>query len=416
MISDKNSQLSIIGENIILNKNGGASALFMMPGFNYSCKKVEVIDAHINRLYDVFNSLSKNNPHLSFCIGTLEIPITKNETTEIIKNVASKWTDKDITINDRVKNGCYHVITLEIFLDDENVVQSLDFMDIVKSYVSDFFSAISPYSTRNYDRLFNIEKDYNIILSSNNIERATKDITFRYIVKQIFPGYSFPINMKNIQYNIILKNIYQFYQFKMGYFVTKNDYVSLFNLKPKDVYSSIVGYEDFLQVNDTNKFDISGDNVKIFVRLCDKESIRLKLKRQSSDIGFEVETAVESDENNDVNSDISKMQLINKVLARLDKECACEGRVVKIISAESKEDLDKRKKELTVNMLNKQVSIIPFLNQKDAYFDYFINRRPRKYNLMSDFRYLLASKIDNFTIVGDFDVNGGFSSKIGEVL
>lgn len=401
MISKNTSSTKIIGENI-LTTGRISSAFYVMPGFSYSLKKIEDIDAHIDKIYQMFTVLIKKSPNLSFCLYKLDVPFTKEEISTNLKRIISKWSDKGIRFEERIKGGTYSVILLEIFLEDERN-ESTSVNNLLKEQMSTLFSGFGGIST-NYERLFEIENEYMKMLSVFDVYRASRDLVFRYLLKQIFPGYSFNIDIKNLEYNTLLGNIDQYFNFRMGYFMTQNDYVSSFGLKPRDVYSCIINFDDFPVIDDSYSFILPNDNTKIFVKTSDQGKLELALKHKRSDLDYNLDKAIKAN-TKDNDKEIDKLDLVSAAIQRIkDGEIGCEARIVMTLSADSKKELDEKKTEFISAMLgNKEITTYSFLDQEKAFKEYYINRRPTEYNLMCDLRYMLSAKIDNFVSVGDFD-------------
>jgi hypothetical protein len=416
MISKNTSNLKIIGENIILGKNT-TSAIFIMPGFAYSLKKNEDIKEHTEKMYQMFTVLAKRSPKIGFCLSKLEIPLTAEETKKAIQAISNHWSDKGIRFEDRVKAGKYYLTILEIFLDEEKDESSLDAKDLFKNQVGTMFSAMSTDPSRDLEKIFEVEDEYAKILSVFDIYRASNDIVFRYLLKQYFPGYAFNINLKELRYNSLLNNIDQFFQFKMGYFVTQNDFVSCLKLNPRDIYTSIMSFEEFPIVEGVTSFMIPNDNTKIFIKVADSKKLELQLKRKRADLDYDMEKAMAA-ETTDLESELDKRDLMSMVITRIkDGELGCDCRIVKTISADSKKELDRKKTQFMSAMLNKNVTCYPFLDQSKAFKEYYVNRRPTEYNLMADLKYMLAAKIDNFSNVGDFDSKNDIGLlRIGETV
>lgn len=414
MISITRNKTKIIGENILVSGRN-ASAFFIMPGYSYSLKKIEDIDMHIDKLFQMFSVLIKKSPNLAFCLYKLDVPFTQNELTYNLRKIVSKWSDQDICFKERIKSGSYSVIVLEIFLDEEKK-ENTSIKEMVNEQMSSMFMGFGGIDT-NYEHLFEIESEYMKILSVFDVFRASRDIVFRYMLRQIFPGYSFNVDVKGIEYNAMLSNIDQFFNFKMGYFVTKNDYVAHFGIKARDVYSSIINFEKFPVIDESYGFILPNENTKIFVKIADQKKLEVSLKRKSADFNYTLEKAVKAG-TTDLDKDLDDIDLITAVISRIkDGETGCESRIIKIISADSKKDLDTKKTEFISQMLGREISTYSFLDQEKAFKEYFITRRPSSYNMMCDLRYMLSAKIDNFISVGDFDSKDNIGlTRIGETF
>lgn len=415
MISSSTNKLKILGDNILTNGRN-SSAFYILPGFSYELKKVGDINSHIDKMYQMFSVLIKKSPLLSFSLSKLDIPFTKKEIEDNLKNIVKKWSDKGICFEERIKGGSFSIILLEIFIEQE---KKDDNVNIKKSFqqIKNNILANTGGISMDYSRLFEVENEFAKMLSVFDVYRATRDIVFRYYLKGIFPGYSFNIDLKGMEYNGILNNADQFFNFKMGYFITRNDYMSAFGIKPREIYSSILCFDEFPIVDETYSFIIPNDNVRIFVKTSDQKKLELSLRRKKADFDFTLEKAVKA-ETTDIDGDLDKIDLITEVISRIKEgEIGCEARVVKIISADSKKALDDKKTEFISAMLGRNISCYSFLDQQKAFTEYFNNRRPLSYNLMCDLRYMMSCKVDNFISVGDFDSKDNIGlTRIGETF
>ena len=415
MISTSTSKLKIIGENILTNGKV-SSAFYVMPGFSYELKKIRDINSHIDKIYQMFSVLCKKNPMLSFCLSKLDVPLTKKEIETNLKRVVSKWSDKGICFEERIKGGSFSLILLEIFIEEEKKDENINLKKSLIQIKNNIMANTGGISM-DYERLFEVENEYMKMLSVFDVFRASRDLIFRFYLKNIFPGYSFNNDLKNMEYNGILNNIDQFFNFKMGYFVTKNDFMSNFGIKPREIYNSILCFDEFPIVDETYSFILPNDNMRIFVKTSDQKKLELSLKRKKADFDFNLEKAIKA-ETTDIEGDLDKIDLITEVITRIKEgEIGCEAKVIKIISADSKKELDDKKTEFISAMLGRNISCYSFLDQEKAFKECFINRRPINFNLMCDLRYMVSCKIDNFISVGDFDSKNNIGlTRIGETF
>lgn len=415
MIGTNTGKVKIIGENIITNGKQ-SSAFYVMPGFSYELKKIDDINSHIDKIYQMFSVLYKKNPMMSFCLSKLDVPFTKREIEGNLKRVVTKWSDKGIRFEDRIKGGSFSLILLEIFLDGEKQDQDIDIKKSLQRIRDNVIAQTGGVST-DYSHLFELENEFSKMLSVFDVYRASRDLIFRFYLKNIFPGYSFNIDLKNIEYNGIMNNMDQFFNFKMGYFITKNDYMSAFGIKPREIYSSILCFDEFPIVDETYSFILPNDNMRIFVKTSDQKKLELALKRKKADFDFTLEKATKAG-TTDIEGDLDKIDLITEVITRIKEgEIGCEAKVVKIISADSKKELDDKKTEFISAMLGRNIACYAFLDQEKAFKECFVERRPQSWNLMCDMRYMMSCKIDNFISVGDFDSKDNIGlTRIGETF
>lgn len=400
MIKQTKLKQRIIGENIIVN-NGRVSFLYSVPSFDYGNKKLKDIENHIERLYSLISILNSKTPGLEFCLSNLQIPLTQMELRrDLIKNVQkwmSPYSEREIKFIDRIQTGCYTLFILEIFVDlDKNTDQTIT--EIAKGLVNSIENSIN--NSLDLDRIFKKETEYSNILRNFSCGRTTQYITFRYLLQNYFPGIYFTTtSFDNIKYNTILNSIYQEYEFKMEEFYTDNNFSLIFGIKPKKKYCSILQYTDLPIVKENTILNFIPDGLRVFVRIPDQKEILLSMKRQRADLQYSVENA-----DTDISNEIETNKLYNTVINRLkDGILGCEVSIVQLVVANTREELIKERTDIIVNMLDNDITCRPVLDQFKAVKTYFINRKIESYDMMSDLRYALSLKLDNFTSIGDFD-------------
>lgn len=414
MIKQTKTHNRIVGENIIVNGNR-ASFLYTIPSFKYSNKKIDDVERHIDKLYSIIQILNSKTPGLQFCLSNVQIPITigeiKRDLVDNIRKWKKEYSEKEIKFIERINTGCYTLFILEIFADVSSD-SDLTIGETVKSFISSIENGIN--KTINLDIIFGKEKDYENILHNFGCGRCTQYMTFRYLLNNYFPGiYFHTTDFSTIKYNTVLNSIYQEYSFKMEQFCSHNNFISIFGLKPKTKYCSILQYTDLPIVKENTMLSFIPDNLRVYVRIPDQKKVVLSMKRQREDLAYSVEGT-----STDISNEIDTARLYNSVINRLkDGVLGCECTIVQLVEADSEEDLKKKRTDIVINMMKNEVIARPFLNQYKALKTYFIDRNVVEYDLMSDLKYALSLKIDNFATIGDFDSKHGIGlMKIGEEI
>lgn len=413
MIKQTKTKQKIIGENIIIN-GGRVSFLYAVPAYNYVGRKVEEIENHIEKLYSIIEILNNKTPGLSFCLSNLQIPMTISELKEdLLKNIR-KWKpeyrDDELKYIERINVGCYTLFVLEIFA-DFSANSDLSIKETVESFLKTIENSIS--QSVDLDMIFRKEREYENILHNFGCGRLTQYTTFRYLLMNYFPGiYFYNTSFSHMKYNTVLNSIYQEYSFKMEEFESYNNFITIFGLKPKTKYCSILQYTDFPTVTSDYGIALLPDNLKIFVKVPDQKKILMQMKRQRQDLAYMVKDTKDAD----ISHEINTAQLFNTVINRLKEGIlGCEMSVVQLVEADSKEELLKKRTDIIVNALNSDTIARPFLDQYKALKTFFIDRGVIDYEMMSDLRYALSLRLDSSISIGDFDSKDGIGlMRIGE--
>ena len=406
--STRDKKLSIY-KNIFIN-NDSIIAYYVLYPFNYSTMDSSSAENHVNKLYNVISNLHSALGNIKISIFKLKNIISKEESIRsIVKTVqmySKDYNDMPEEHKKYIKNITRDFSILAVSIDVKNNfdIENQNLKEIIKTTIDNFvrenFSA----------KIANVDEE---ALSRQNVR--IKNILIRYAVpanpklvmniyiNSLFPSYNLIYNDYFVRNSdAILAGVKQDVTPYLGWFEMSNSGISEFGGTARTTYGSVLTILEFPEAINSQNFNISNPGLCVNMNLLSKENAILKFKRMRADVKQEDEEA--SDAEND-DSDINEnLTLVQRAIKQILK-----GRIVAevdaniLVIADTKEELDKKKKYI-ISLLS-DVNIVCSIasNQAKSFVDSFVKHKPKQYFHIMDLQYALSFQLDSGVLVGDQD-------------
>lgn len=406
--SIKDNKLSIF-KNIFIN-NGSVTAYYVLYPYNYNIMDLSSAGRHIERLYNVLSNLHSSLGEVKLSMFKLKNIISREETiASIIKTV--KMYDKDYTdLPDEwkqyIKNISRDFSILAINIDVKNNfdIENQDLKSIIKSILDNFVKENFSMNTVNVDeeavasqniRIHNILQRYAV--------PANPKLVMNIYVNSLFPSYNLVYNDYLINNSSpILGSIKQEIIPHLGWFEMSNSGIVGFGGTPRTTYGSVLTILEFPEQIRSENFNINMPGLHVNMHLLPKDKALLKFKRMRADVSQESEEAeIANTSDSDVDEDLSLVQRAIKYIRK--GRIATEVDANILVVADTKEELDRKKKHIisVLSDINVVCSIAD--NQAKTFINSFVKNKPTNYYHIMDLQYALSFQLDDGLLVGDQD-------------
>ena len=407
-IKQKQNRIALF-KNILIN-NDTITAYYILTPYNYSVMSSNSAENHIQKIYNTIDTLYKSYGEIKFSMFKLNNIISKQETIDqIIKTVRvykKDYSDFPDEYKQFIKNITRDYTILAVNIDIKNTIdienQSLKgiIKDSIDSFVNTNFSlkqtkvneeAISKQNTK----IKNILQRFAI--------PASEKLVMNIFVNSIFPSYNLIYNGYLLDHKVeILNNIKQEIIPHLGWFEMSNSGIEDFGATARTTYGSILTILEFPEAIETGSFNIYFKGLKVCINLMPKEKAIVKFKRMRAEILEEQEDSGDAgDRDSDINTQAELVQAAIDDLRR-GRVCA-EVDTNILILADSKEELDKKKKNVMSVFKDAHIIATIAQDQGKTFIDSFIKNKPASYYHLMDLEYALSFQIDQGVSIGDYD-------------
>lgn len=406
--SIKENKISIF-KNMLIN-NDTVTAYYVLYPYNYNVMDLNSAERHVDRLYNVLANLHSSLGEVKLSMFKLKNIISREETiASIVKTVKmykKDYQDFPEEYKKYIKNISRDFSILAINIDVKNTfdIENQDLKSIIKNSLDNFVKENFSMNVVNIDEEAIASQNLRI---RNILQRyavpANEKLVMNIYVNSVFPSYNLVYNDYLVNNsNPILCGIKQEIIPHLGWFEMSNSGIVGFGGTPRTTYGSILTILEFPEAIKSENFNINMPGLHVNMYLLPKDKALLKFKRMRADVQQESEEAdyaMTSD--SDVDEDLS---LVQRAIKNIRKgRVAAEVDANILVTADSKEELDKKKKHIisVLSDINVVCSIAD--NQAKNFVNSFIKHKPTTYYHVMDLQYALSFQLDDGVLIGDQD-------------
>jgi hypothetical protein len=406
------NRLSVFN-NMFIN-NGVITAYYVLFPYNYGVMDLSSAELHVNRLYTAINTLYSSVGEIKMSMFRLKSMVSKEETIQQIVNTVKIYREDYTSFPEEyrkyIKNIAkdFTILAIDIDIKDSVDIETQSALNIIKSKIDHFVQQNFSMTATSID-----EKAVDIQNTrfKNSLQRyavpASPKLVMNIYVNSLFPSY-------NIVYNEyltskaapILSGIQQEFVPHLGWFEMSNSGIVSFGAKPRVTYGSVLSVLQFPDAIMSESFNIFTPGLHVNMHLLPKDKAMLKFKRLRADVYQEEDEAADAKTNDsDIGDDATSVDRAlhsirqGRIMTQVDANI--------LVIANSKEDLDVKKKH-TISVLS-DLNVVCSIagNQAKTYVNSFVKNRPSEYFHVMDLQYALSFQLDDGVNVGDADSKYG---------
>lgn len=406
----KNNRVSI-HKNLLINGNN-ITAYYVVFPYNYGVLDLPSAERHISKLYNAFSNLYSSFGEVKMSMFKLKNIISKEETidsiTKTIKMYSKTYESFPKEYERFIKNiqRNFTILAIDIDVKHNYDIETQNLKTVIKSLFDNFIQTNFSASQLDIDLDALTMQNKRI---QNSLQRyavpANEKLVMNIFVNSVFPSYNLVYNDYMIDHNsTILSNIKQEIIPHLGWFEMTNSGISDFGATPRTTYGAMMTILEFPESIYSENFNIFCPGLKVNMNLLPKDKATLRFKRMRADVNQEMEEAVVA---NTSDSDIDEVyDLVQYALESIRK-----GRIVTevdaniLVTADTKEELDRKKKYIMSIMSDAGIVCSIAENQGKTFVNSMIKNRPalNAYYHIMDLQYALSFQVDGGTYVGDQD-------------
>lgn len=419
------NNIKIIGENILFN-NGIITAFYIIPLTNYSTASPAGIHNSVEDLTNMITNLTTNNPTLTFTIERIEKVIkAKDVLNNLIGTINIYRPDYTMppeftrNIKDDVQNYC--ILGIDIQQSTVTDVEDLTIMDTVKAVTKSMANAFAGLGNMKADpeQLLKIEE--NIYRTINNkCVRATKELVFYNYVSKVFPCYEISYDklsyVNENSFESIMGAVTQTVSDNFGWFEMHNEGIDIFGLDPVTTYGCMLDIKAFPPQISTTNFPMDYPNTVTTIQCIKKEDALLKLKRTRASDRYERDQAIEAGaEIEQVESTQTNIDIATYAIENIEQgSILCQFNTSILVFGQTKDELKQRVMSIITGCKDRNILVSKSLTQALDFLNNYINKKPKKYEHMTDLMFPLSFQQNAGATVGDTEQI--WSPAIGEDL
>lgn len=396
-------------KNILIN-NDVITAYYIVTPYNYDVMSINSADKHVEKLYNAIDALYKSYGEIKLSMFKLNNIISKQETIdqiiETVRIYKKDYSDFPDEYKQFIKNITRDYTILAVNIDVKNTIdiENQNLKDIIKNSIDSFVETnFSLKQTRVNKEAISKQN----IKIKNILQRfaipASEKLVMNIFVNSIFPSYNLIYNGYLLDHKAeILNNIKQEIIPKVGWFEMTNSGIEDFGATPRTTYGSILTILEFPEAINSGDFNIYLRGLKVCMNLIPKEKALVKFKRMRAEILEEQEDSGDAgDRDSDINiqADLVQAAIDDLRAGRVSTELDANI----LVLADSKEELDKKKKNITAVLKDAHIVCSIAQDQGKTFVDSFIKNKPSSYYHLMDLQYALSFQIDQGVSIGDYD-------------
>ena len=403
------SKIAILN-NMLIN-NGTVTAYYVLFPYNYGVMDLASAERHVNRVYAAVNTLYSALGEIKMSLFRLRSIVSKEETVEhIVKTVQMYKRDyKEFPPQYRqyVKNIArdFTILAVNVDMKDAVDIENQSALNILKGIFDDFVK--KNFSTTQVavdEQALNMQNTR----IRNTLQRyavpASSRLVMNIYINSLFPSYNLVYNdWMDEHSSAILSGVQQEVIPHLGWFEMSNSGIVAFGAKPRTTYGAVLTILELPESIYSENFNIAVPGLHVNMHLLPKDKAIVKFKRMRADaIQEEEEADIAMTNDSDVSEDVS---LVQRALYSLRQgRIATEVDANILVTADTKEELDQKKKHI-ISVLS-DVNVVTSIagNQAKTYVNSFVKNRPLDgyYHIM-DLQYALSFQLDSGLSVGDTD-------------
>lgn len=410
--TQKRNRVSVL-KNVLIN-NGNITAYYVLYPFNYEVYDGQSADSHIQSVYSILSTLYQNLGEIKLSMFRISDIVSKQEVVMKIQETAGIYAP-DFKMTDEYKSYVksfyqeYSILAIRlesgynIDIETQSIVESIK--QIFDTTVGNVFKKVA--DSVNIDSIMSQNKNI-----SHTIEKyavpANEKLVMNLYMNALYPSYDliYTEDMFN-RSNKMLGWTQQEIIPHLGWFELSNSGIADFGITPRVSYCSILTIVELPEDILIENFNIYVPGMKCNMRLLAKQDATLRFKRLRTDLKEELGDSIEVNEDAEEDSDGGEALGMSYDALKAIKN----GRILTdfdlniLVIADSKEELDKKKKNIIASLGQIHITARIAQNQAKTFIRSFIDGNPSEYYNTADLLYPLSFQIDNGTYVGDFDSN-----------
>lgn len=410
--SKKRNRVSIL-KNVLIN-NGNITAYYILYPFNYEVYDGQSADTHIQSIYSILSTLYHNLGEIKLSMFRISDIVSKQEVAEKIQETAGIYSS-NFKMSEEYRSYVksfyqeYTILAIKlesgynIDIETQSITESIK--QVFDTTVSNVFKKIS--DSVNVESILSQNKNISHTLHDYAVP-ANEKLVMNIYMNSLYPSYDLVYNDEMLERtNKMLGWAQQEIIPHLGWFELSNSGIADFGATPKVSYCSILTIVELPDEVLIENFNIYVPGMKCNMKLLSKQDATLRFKRIRTDLKEELGDSLEV--NDDADEDTDGGDSLGMAYDAL--KAIKNGRILTdfdlniLIVADSKEELDKKKKNIIASLGQINITARIAQNQAKTFIRSFIDGNPIDYHNTSDLLYSLAFQIDSGTYVGDFDSN-----------
>ena len=410
--SQKRNRVSIF-KNVLIN-NGNITAYYVLYPFNYEVYDGQSADSHIQSVYSILSTLYQNLGEIKLSTFRISDIVSKHEVAMKIQETAGIY-NPDFKMTDEYKSYVksfyqeYTILAIKlesgynIDIETQGIVESVK--QIFDTTVGNAFKKVA--DSVNIDSIISQNKNLQHTLEKHAVP-ANEKLVMNIYMNSLYPSYDLIYTDEMLERaNKMLGWTQQEIIPHLGWFELSNSGIADFGITPKISYCSVITIVELPDDILIENFNIYIPGMRCNMKLLSKQDATLRFKRIRTDLKEEFGDSLEVNEDADEDSDggDSLGMAYDALKAIKNGRILTDFDLNILIVADSKEELDKKKKNIIASLGQIKITARIAHNQAKTFIRSFIDGNPLEYYNTADLLYPLSFQIDNGTYVGDFDSN-----------
>lgn len=419
--AETESKISIYKNSITFN--GKTTLFFALKLYNYNIYSTDSISRQIDVLYNAIENIENVFGTIKFSIFKFTDIVSPDQYFNSLLKTIRLWDDKFMPSEDYVNNINYTTqgyCFLAINIDGRKQFELGDksIKEMVKDYKDMFLDSLTSFKQQRVDTQKIDDLTSRICnVAPGTVKPCDEEVLVNFYIKRIYPSYNLVIPKEDYESTkAVLSYLKQDFIPHFNYFELSNAGVEVFGAKSRVTYATVVDIVEMPDEIISESFSLNHPTLVLNVNTLTKQQAKLKFMRKKRDIEYEEETSMMAG-TQDLDLELQDYKdIADLALAAVSVgKKICETDIHLLITADSKEDLDKKRFSLISDLKNQDIIATFAPDQAKAYVDNFIKNRPTRYPFVMDLRYPLSFRLTNGAAAGDFD--SGFTTPIfGETV
>ena len=418
------NDIHIIGDNILYN-NGIITAYYIVPLVNYSTASEGGIMSSIYNLSSIITNLYSNNAELTFTIERIE---KKLKVRDVLNNLVDRIKiyredfEMPIEFTKNIKDDIQEYCILGIDIQQSNLVEveDLTIIDTAKALFKQGMNKLVGLGNMKMDPESILEQEKSIYRTiKDKVVRADKDFVFYNFVSKVYPCYILSYDklsyINENSYEDIMCSVAQTVTDNFGWFEMHNEGVEIFGLDSQTTYGCMLDVKAFPTMIDSSNFPMPYPNTVTTIQCINKDKAKIDIKRIRASKTYEFEKGVEADADIEtLERTQNSVNIATQALSEIeDGQIICQFNTSILVYGESREDLKQNIMRVVTSCKDRDILVAKSLTQALDFLDNYINKKPKKYQHMSNIMFPLSFQQNHGAAVGD-DGSDPWSPAIGE--
>lgn len=413
--SQTKNDIRILGSNVLYN-NGIITAYYIVPMVNYSTASSAGRESSVQSLVDLIKNLYTNNPELLFTIERIKKTVKKRDVLANLLDTIHMYRPEytmPIEFTSKVQDDDqeYCLIGIDIQQTSVTNVEDLSLLDTAKELGRGLINAIGGTGNAKMDpeKILDIERNiFNTI--SGRVVRADQDLVFYTYVSKIYPNFEISYDKLSYinanHYEDIMASVSQSISDNFGFFEMHNEGIDFFGIEPRFTYGCMLDVKAFPLRIDSADFPMDYPDVVTTIQCMKKEQASVQIKRTRSADSYELRQAEEAGaEEESLASLEENIAIATHAIEEIDAgEIMCQFSTSMIIYADTIDELRAHTAKVIAACKDRDILVSKSLTQALDFLNNYINRKPRKFDHLTNIAFPLSFQQNAGATVGDINV------------